>query len=433
MNSKFKAIAKRIKNYDTIVIARHIGPDPDAIASQIALRDSIKLRYPSKKVYAVGTSVAKFKHFGELDKINDSEIKNALLFVLDCPNIVRIDGTDIGLYDEVIKIDHHPFIDRMGIIEWVDTRYTSACEMITEFLIASRFRSNKKIAENLFLGVVSDSDRFLFDTVSPRTFELMSILIKNSKIKISELYPRLYLRPLNEVRFQSYITEHLNVTKNGFASLKIDKKILQKYGVDSGTPSNLVNNFNNIKEVLCWALVSYDEKQKLYKINIRSRGPVINGVAAMFNGGGHKYASGAKIENALDVDKLLRKLDVACANYCKANDIGEIKLISTPVKEETSNKEETPKEEIKDEKKNEIEEKEKIEESNVNESADDKKETIFFEPNKPISKVEPEEKEDTSTKEGDNQNKKMLSHKTKKHKQDKKTKKKNKGKKQKRK
>ena len=35
-----KRILKKIKQYDVIVIARHISPDPDAIASQIALRDA---------------------------------------------------------------------------------------------------------------------------------------------------------------------------------------------------------------------------------------------------------------------------------------------------------------------------------------------------------------------------------------------------------
>ena len=60
----FKKIYKKIEEYDTIVIARHIGVDPDALASQLALRDSIKLSFPKKNVYAVGNSVAKFKYFG---------------------------------------------------------------------------------------------------------------------------------------------------------------------------------------------------------------------------------------------------------------------------------------------------------------------------------------------------------------------------------
>ena len=58
----YKKIFKLIKKYDEIVLARHIGPDPDAVASQIALRDSIKLTFPNKRVYAVGAGVSKFKY-----------------------------------------------------------------------------------------------------------------------------------------------------------------------------------------------------------------------------------------------------------------------------------------------------------------------------------------------------------------------------------
>lgn len=318
MNSKIRAIARRIKEYNDIVIARHVGPDPDAVASQIALRDAIRLRYPSKNVYAVGAPVNKFKYYGTLDKVNEDKLNNALLFVLDCPNISRIDSADVTKYKEVIKIDHHPFEDKMGTIEWIEENASSTCEMVTEFLISARYRANKEIAENLFLGVVADSDRFLFTSPGGKTLELMSILVKNSKINIRDVYPRLLLRPLNEVKFQSYITEHMKVSANGFGSLKIDNKTITKYKVDSGTASNLVNNFNNIEEIICWALVSYDEKNKVYKVNIRSRGPVINEVAAKYNGGGHAHASGARISKAADIEKLFKDLDAACKEYKKS-------------------------------------------------------------------------------------------------------------------
>jgi len=358
MNSKIRAIAKRIKEYKTIVIARHIGPDPDAVASQIALRDAIKLRYPSKNVYAVGAPVARYKSYGELDKVDESTLKDALLFVLDCPNIIRVDGVDISKYSEVIKIDHHPFEDKMGEIEWVDTSSSSTCEMITEFLISARYRANKSIAENLFIGVIADSDRFLLSSTA-KTLELMAILMKNSKIDTSEVFSRLYLRPLNEVKFQSYITEHLKVTPNGFASLKIDKKLIEKYGVDAGTASNLVNNFNNIEEILAWALVSYDEKNKIYKVNIRSRGPIINEVASKYNGGGHAKASGARIEKPEDIDKLFNDLDLVCKEYKKS--------LKPSKQEKTFKEEEIKEEEVKVEVKEEVktgvkEEKQSVEE-----------------------------------------------------------------------
>ena len=65
----FREIYKKIEEYNTIVIARHIGVDPDALASQLALRDSIKLTFPDKKVLAIGTGSAKFYQVGRLDKL----------------------------------------------------------------------------------------------------------------------------------------------------------------------------------------------------------------------------------------------------------------------------------------------------------------------------------------------------------------------------
>ena len=60
----FNKIYEKIKEYDNIVIARHIGVDPDAMCSQIALRDSIKLTFPKKNVIAVGSGSSKFNDIG---------------------------------------------------------------------------------------------------------------------------------------------------------------------------------------------------------------------------------------------------------------------------------------------------------------------------------------------------------------------------------
>ena len=52
----YRRIYWKIRAAKTIVIARHVGPDPDALCSQIALRDSILNTFPNEKVYAVNTT-----------------------------------------------------------------------------------------------------------------------------------------------------------------------------------------------------------------------------------------------------------------------------------------------------------------------------------------------------------------------------------------
>ncbi len=312
INPVIKKIYKKIKKYNTIVIARHIGPDPDAVCSQIALRDTIKATFPSKNVYAVGMSVSRFKSFGTLDKINEEELDNPLLIVLDVPNISRIDGITFSKYNEVIKIDHHPYEDKMGDTELVDTTSCSVAQLIGELVLNTRLKLTKEVAENIFLGIVSDSDRFLLQYTTAKTFKIVNQIIEKTNLDFTNLYVRLYERPLNEIRFQGYLAQNLITTENGFAYIKITTDDIKNFGVDSSTASNMINNFNYIKEIKVWTFITYDQKSTMYKVNIRSRNVVINDIAAKYHGGGHKFASGVRTTNEADIDNLIKDLDERC-------------------------------------------------------------------------------------------------------------------------
>ncbi|MGN1374698.1 MAG: bifunctional oligoribonuclease/PAP phosphatase NrnA [Bacilli bacterium] len=312
INPVIKKIYKKIKKYNTIVIARHIGPDPDAVCSQIALRDTIKATFPSKNVYAVGMSVSRFKSFGTLDKINEEELDNPLLIVLDVPNISRIDGITFSKYNEVIKIDHHPYEDKMGDTELVDTTSCSVAQLIGELVLNTRFKLTKEVAENIFLGIVSDSDRFLLQYTTAKTFKIVNQIIEKTNLDFTNLYVRLYERPLNEIRFQGYLAQNLITTENGFAYIKITTDDIKNFGVDSSTASNMINNFNYIKEIKVWTFITYDQKSTMYKVNIRSRNVIINDIAAKYHGGGHKFASGVRTTSEVDIDNLIKDLDERC-------------------------------------------------------------------------------------------------------------------------
>src|SRR5574344_2295195 len=111
--NNYKEVYNDIKKFNKIYIARHIGPDPDAFGSQMALKESIQSTFPNKEVYAVGTTVARFKYFGKIEKVT-YDYEKSLLIVTDTPDFKRVDIDNISEFKHVIKIDHHPSIDKFS-------------------------------------------------------------------------------------------------------------------------------------------------------------------------------------------------------------------------------------------------------------------------------------------------------------------------------
>ena len=309
----FTEIYNKILQYDTIVIARHIGVDPDALSSQLALRDSIRLTFPDKKVFAIGSGSAKFISFGKLDKLES--VTDALLIVTDTPDKKRVDSVDFSQFSYSIKIDHHPFVEKYCDLEYIEDEASSACEIIMKLILSTGLKCNQDVAGLLFMGLVSDSNRFLFNSCTAETFSLVSNFINDYALDISNLYQKLYLRPINEVRLEGYIALNMVVTDNGLGYVKISNDIIQEFGVDSASAGNMVNNFNFIQEVLVWVTITEDVKNELIRVSIRSRGPSINQVAEKYNGGGHKFASGVRLKSFEEAMFLMNDLDKVLFEY----------------------------------------------------------------------------------------------------------------------
>ena len=312
----FKEILKQIKKYDIVVIARHIGADPDALGSQFALKELIQVNFKNKQVYAVGAIASRFRFMGNLDQIDNIDTKEALLIVVDTPDIKRIDGIDdINKFAEVVKIDHHPFIDKFGNYEYIEDGASSASQLVFKFILDNKLKITDKIAENIYIGIVGDTDRFLHDYTTNETFSLVSKLLDMSHIDFTKLYEPLYSRPLAEVKFQGYIYQNLILTDNNVAYIKLTDDILKKYEVDTASAGNMINDLKFVNEIYVWVFFTEDIKNNIIKANIRSRGPIINEVAMKYGGGGHIYASGARLKDWHQAEDLINDLDIVMNNY----------------------------------------------------------------------------------------------------------------------
>ena len=109
----------------------------------------------------------------------------------------------------------------------------------------------------------------------------------------------------------------MTITENGVGYIKISDKILNEYKTDAAAPGNMIGDFNYINGILVWMFITEDVKNENYRISIRSRGPVVNTVAEKYNGGGHKYACGARFTDLSLSDNLVKDLDELCGKYKK--------------------------------------------------------------------------------------------------------------------
>ncbi|MCQ6278360.1 bifunctional oligoribonuclease/PAP phosphatase NrnA [Bacillus sp. EB600] len=305
-------ILDAIKAYETIIVHRHIRPDPDAYGSQCGLVEVLKESFPEKKVYAVGQEDPSLYFLRRVDQIADEVYKGALVIVCDTANQDRISDDRYKMGDKLIKIDHHPNEDPYGDLLWVDTDASSVSEMIYEFYLFGKekgLKMNDAAARLLYAGIVGDTGRFLFPSTTEKTFAYAGELI-HYQFSRTEVYDKMYEQKLNLVKLNGYVLQNFEIHQHGVASMVLPKKLLSEYDATASEASSLVGSLGDVAGMKAW--VFFIEEDKQIRVRLRSKGPVINEVARMFNGGGHPLASGATIYSWDEVEKVVKELEKVC-------------------------------------------------------------------------------------------------------------------------
>ncbi|WP_182201076.1 DHH family phosphoesterase [Paraliobacillus salinarum] len=313
MNKK-ETIIQKIKDYDRVIIHRHVRPDPDAYGSQVGLAKIIQSSFPGKEVYVVGDDDPGLSFLATMDNVSDDLFKDAVAIICDTANTARIADDRYRHAKEIIKIDHHPEVDVYGDVSWVDTNASSTSEMIVELFKTS---SNEELvmppeaARLLYSGIIGDTGRFLFPSTTEKTFRYASELVSYDFDR-NQLYNELYKTSLNIARLKGYILQHFTMSDQGVSAIKLTKEVLKEYNLTSKQTSSLVGVLGDIEGIKTWVI--FVEEDDLIRVRLRSKGPAINDIAARFNGGGHPLAAGATIYDWKESDKVVTALEEACKN-----------------------------------------------------------------------------------------------------------------------
>ena len=319
LGKKFKKqiaeIEKLIREYDRIAIFRHIMPDYDALGTQMGLYHFIKDNFPNKEVKVFGDNHVTFtpRLFPEMDKENDNWFNTPFLaIIVDVGNISRIADPRFQKGEKIIKIDHHPMTDDFATVDIIDTEKSAAAELMTSIILnfKHKYVLSKVAATFFYIGMVGDNGRFQYSSTNAHTFKIASHLI-DAGISLNDIYGAMYLKQIDDLNVTAYILNHYKVSPKGVAYYVLDYKIQQDLKITTERGKENVNLFSNIKGINIWCSITedVDPKEPCWRISIRSRDYVINGVAAQFGGGGHKQASGAKIKTLDELPEFIAALD----------------------------------------------------------------------------------------------------------------------------
>ena len=314
------AIDQEIQKADSIVILRHELPDPDAIGSQIALKKIIEATYPNKKVYALGEMNEDLVYIGTMDDISQEVFDASLIIVNDTANTPRIDSPYEVHPSEVIKIDHHPDRDVYGKISYVDTTASSTSEILCQFVFSenSPWKVNEEVANALYAGIVGDTGRFLYPATTTVTFEMVSKLLE-FPVKISEIAYHMITNPVSVSRLAGYIYQNMEISENGVAITILSQEQLKEFGVEEHQTHGVISLPSTVEGVHCWCLF-VEQPDGTYRCNLRSKGPIVNEIAANHGGGGHPLASGAVVKTLEEVHQMSEELNESSKKFLASLD-----------------------------------------------------------------------------------------------------------------
>lgn len=305
----FEKIRARIAQYDKIIIYRHKNPDGDAIGSQVGLKHLILENYPHKTVYCVGDEPRRYAFIKDSapDVITDKEYEGALAVILDLSAPELITDDRYKLAAEAVRIDHHIFIAPIAEDEVIDTDYESCCSLITELAMEAGWVMPDIAAEALYTGMVTDSGRFRYDSVSAGTFRRAAYLMQN-KIDTTAIFGELYADDLSSVQLRASFVAKIRLYAEHIAYIYTTYEEFLATGETAFNISRgMVGTMSDLRGIDIWA--NFTETVDGVLCELRSSRYNINPIAVKYGGGGHAKASGATLKSREDAMAMLEDLE----------------------------------------------------------------------------------------------------------------------------
>ncbi|WP_300358284.1 bifunctional oligoribonuclease/PAP phosphatase NrnA [Fusobacterium sp.] len=307
---------KKLEESKNIVITSHVNPDGDAVGSGLGLFLALRNKYSNKSIrFILEDSIPDNMKFLEgsnlIEKFENVEkdLTPDLFITVDSATFERIGKVGELKKDAfVVNIDHHhlsnPLFGDLNIV-----RESSSTSEIIFFILRDmlNFPIDKKSAEAIYTGVITDTGNFKYESTTKDTFyvggELIDLGIDRVKIA-DEVYKNKSLGAMKALG--KSLLEMKIIPEKKLVYFTLTRDFIEKENIKKGETDGIVENLLEYKDCDVSVFLREIEDGKI-KGSMRSKKMIdVNEVASIFGGGGHKRAAG--FTTSLTEDEIIKKI-----------------------------------------------------------------------------------------------------------------------------
>lgn len=308
-------INELIQQHQRFVVASHSSPDGDALSSTLALYNALKDNGKDVVAFNLDAVPQDLKFLpGSDDVVNvlPADVSFDVGFVLDAGALKRAGSHLRDCCHSLVNIDHHPFSEEFGVINYVDEQASATGVMIYRLLKEMGYPITRPIALCIYTAILSDTGSFRYSNANREAFQVAGEMV-DLGINPWEVASGLY-ESQEEIRLHllGMALQTLEVSGCGrYAALTVTEEMLTRTGAVPEHTDRFVNYPRSIQGVEV-AIFFREVSREEFKVGFRSKGSVdVGALAREFGGGGHHNAAGALVSGHADSvrEKVFRRLD----------------------------------------------------------------------------------------------------------------------------
>jgi bifunctional oligoribonuclease and PAP phosphatase NrnA len=324
-------VLERLREDSRFVLATHENPDGDALGSLVGMYGVLKLLGKDAPMFIAPDDLPLPREYrifsleGVIQAPPEDILERTVVF-LDCGNIDRNSASVLRDGRHLLNLDHHHDNTRFGTLNHVVPSASSTAEIVWDLLHGLAVVPTAAVAEALYIGLITDTGRFMYENTGPRAHEMAAELIE-AGVDVQAVYRQLYeelppgklaLLALALGQMQRYDSGELTLTALSAADF-------DRTDAENSDAEGIVDMLRAVQGTKVAALVRElrsGERRGQHKVSLRATGDDVDVsvIARAQGGGGHRRAAG--FSTTLGLEELIAFLREAIAVQLHASSDG---------------------------------------------------------------------------------------------------------------